>query len=135
VRWERLANLSYKIVDDHGWACGWVPADAMDRHIDTECHLRVEPCPAQCGQILFVGKMDIHLSACPRKIKPCPLECGMNMEARFLEDHAAVRQSVECVCMQSVECVCMQSVECVCMQSVECVCMQSVECVCISFVF
>ena len=93
MRWERLANLSYKVVDDHGWACGWVPADAMNRHIDSECHLRVEPCPAHCGQILFVGKMEVHLAACPRKIQPCPLECGMHMEARFLEDHVAVRES------------------------------------------
>jgi len=90
VKWERLADLSYQVVDDHAWACGWVPCGAMDRHIDHACALRVEPCPSGCGQTLFVGKMAVHLLACPRKVTPCPLECGREMEARLLEGHVAV---------------------------------------------
>jgi hypothetical protein len=66
-----------------------VSSGAMDHHIDHECLLRVDPCPMKCGQTLFVGKMPIHLKACPKRIEACPLECGLDMEARLLENHLA----------------------------------------------
>ena len=92
VHWQALADLSYKFVDNapQSWVCGWVPAGAMDRHLDSECTLRSEACPMHCGQVLFVGKMPVHLAACPRRLEPCPLQCGRTLEARFLHDHVAV---------------------------------------------
>ena len=100
VRWEKLHALTYRVLDNAAWCCGWVAAASMDDHLGTDCDLRQLGCPLGCGQRLPARAMAGHTAnGCPRRVVACELGCSARMRFEKIQEHLSHecrRRSVPC---------------------------------------
>lgn len=48
------------------------------------CHVREEPCPAACGQLVCITETKLHMATvCAHRFVPCPQKC--NQKVRFVD--------------------------------------------------
>ena len=72
--------------------CRWCDEDFVYRHLDSHeksCHIRKEPCPASCGELVTVGEpTKLHMvTDCKHRFVHCDSKCGQKVRFADMGGH------------------------------------------------
>lgn len=94
------ATHSIRVDPMTAFQCPLIEAGAIEAHVESDCHLRLVPCPLGCAQRLPSQGVSTHVAKrCNMRNATCRLGCGVVMPFLTLgehEEHACVRRSVFC---------------------------------------